>query len=320
MIFQTDDLRIQELRPLIPPAILMEELPLGEQSSATVAHGREQVERILRKQDDRLLAVVGPCSIHDPAAGREYATRLQALAKELREDLLLVMRVYFEKPRTIVGWKGLINDPKLDESFQIEIPPYSQDLADAGKLVSDGWGFIGSFNTEMATGGNMEGGESLEAGASKNNFDYLHAINWKKAEALVQGGGVEKVNGISQISLEQAAAEGILYLIPEPKSPHGIDVDPSGRYLVVGFASGPIPALPFNLALLKGASIVGVFWGDFAKREPKANAAMMAELAQWYAQGKIKPVIDRTMPMAELPAAYAHMGSRGVMGKLVMVN
>lgn len=93
-----------------------------------------------------------------------------------------------------------------------------------------------------------------------------------------------------------------------------------GRYLVVGFASGPIPSLPLNLALLKGASIVGVFWGDFAKREPKNNAAMMGELAQWYAQGKVKPVIDRTMPMAELKAAYAHMGSRGVKGKLVMVN
>ncbi len=93
-----------------------------------------------------------------------------------------------------------------------------------------------------------------------------------------------------------------------------------GRYLVVGFASGPIPTLPLNLALLKGASIVGVFWGDFARREPKANAAMMAELGQWYAQGKVKPVIDRTMPMAELKAAYAHMGSRGVKGKLVMVN
>jgi NADPH:quinone reductase len=93
-----------------------------------------------------------------------------------------------------------------------------------------------------------------------------------------------------------------------------------GRYLVVGFASGPIPALPFNLALLKGASIVGVFWGDFAKKEPKANAAMMGELAQWYGQGKIKPVIDRTMPMADLKAAFTHMGSRGVMGKLVMVN
>ncbi len=93
-----------------------------------------------------------------------------------------------------------------------------------------------------------------------------------------------------------------------------------GRYLVVGFASGPIPALPFNLALLKGASIVGVFWGDFSRREPKANAAMMAELAQWYGQGKIKPVIDSTMPMKDLKAAYAHMGSRNVKGKLVMVN
>ncbi len=93
-----------------------------------------------------------------------------------------------------------------------------------------------------------------------------------------------------------------------------------GRYLVVGFASGPIPALPLNLPLLKGASIVGVFWGDFAKREPEANAAMMHELATWYPRGKIKPVIDRTMPMAELKAAYAHMGSRGVKGKLVMVN
>jgi NADPH2:quinone reductase len=93
-----------------------------------------------------------------------------------------------------------------------------------------------------------------------------------------------------------------------------------GRYLVVGFASGTIPALPLNLTLLKGASIVGVFWGGYAKQEPQANAAIMVELAGWYAQGKIKPVIDRTMPMVDLKAAYAHMGSRGVKGKLVMVN
>ena len=93
-----------------------------------------------------------------------------------------------------------------------------------------------------------------------------------------------------------------------------------GRYLVIGFAGGPIPNLPLNLPLLKGASIVGVFWGDFARREPQANAAMMGELAKWYAEGKIKPVIDCTMPMSELKAAYARMGSRAVMGKLVMVN
>jgi NADPH2:quinone reductase len=96
-----------------------------------------------------------------------------------------------------------------------------------------------------------------------------------------------------------------------------------GRYLVVGFAGvaqGGIPALPWNLALLKGASVVGVFWGDFVKREPQASAAGLAQLAQWYAEGKIKPVIDQRLPMAELPAAYARMGSRQVRGKLLLVN
>ncbi len=93
-----------------------------------------------------------------------------------------------------------------------------------------------------------------------------------------------------------------------------------GRYLVVGFAAGPIPALPLNLALLKGASVVGVFWGDFAKREPGANTAMMRTLTAWYAAGQIKPVVDRTLPMTELAQAYALMGTRQVKGKLVLLN
>ena len=93
-----------------------------------------------------------------------------------------------------------------------------------------------------------------------------------------------------------------------------------GRYLVVGFAGGPIPSLPMNLPLLKGASLAGVFWGEFAKREPKANAAMMQTLAQWYGQGKVKPLIHQTLPMSDLKQAYAQMSTRSVMGKLVMVN
>ena len=93
-----------------------------------------------------------------------------------------------------------------------------------------------------------------------------------------------------------------------------------GRYLVVGFAGGGIPALPWNLALLKGASIVGVFWGDFVKREPKANAAGLMQLAQWYGQGLIKPVLDQPLPMSEIRAAYARMASRQVLGKLLLVN
>ena len=93
-----------------------------------------------------------------------------------------------------------------------------------------------------------------------------------------------------------------------------------GRYLVVGFAAGGIPSLPFNLALLKGASIVGVFWGDFVRREPAANAKALAELARWYGQGKIKPVIDSVLPMSELPTAYRRMAERAIKGKLVLVN
>lgn len=93
-----------------------------------------------------------------------------------------------------------------------------------------------------------------------------------------------------------------------------------GRYLVIGFAGGPIPSLPLNLPLLKGASIVGVFWGDFAQREPQANARALAELLQWYAQGRVKPVIDSRLPMSALMQAYERMGSRQVLGKLVLNN
>lgn len=93
-----------------------------------------------------------------------------------------------------------------------------------------------------------------------------------------------------------------------------------GRYLVIGFAQGGIPSLPLNLALLKGASIVGVFWGDFVRREPEASARGMAQLARWYAEGKVKPAIDMRLPMRELPKAYARMASRQVQGKVLMVN
>ncbi|MBI2494492.1 MAG: 3-deoxy-7-phosphoheptulonate synthase, partial [Candidatus Rokubacteria bacterium] len=115
----TRDLRIAGFRPLIPPAILLEELPLSDRGSETVARGRRAIGRVLTGEDDRLVVVVGPCSIHDPAAALDYARRLAALAGELARDLCLVMRVYFEKPRTTVGWKVLINDPHLDGSFRI---------------------------------------------------------------------------------------------------------------------------------------------------------------------------------------------------------
>ena len=119
MFHATDDLRIESLHPLLPPGILMEELPLTEAISTLVSDARTACGEILRGDDDRLLVVVGPCSIHDPEAALDYAKRLSAVAKTYAEDLLIVMRVYFEKPRTTVGWKGLINDPHLDNSFAI---------------------------------------------------------------------------------------------------------------------------------------------------------------------------------------------------------
>ena len=119
MLHLTDDLRIDKIRPLVPPAILMENLPITERASATVAGGRQAITRVLRDEDDRLIVIVGPCSIHDVKAAREYGARLKAQADRLAQDLLVVMRVYFEKPRTTVGWKGLINDPRLDGTFAV---------------------------------------------------------------------------------------------------------------------------------------------------------------------------------------------------------
>ena len=115
----TDDLRIAKLNPLIPPAILMEEYPVSDEASESIARGRQVVSHCLHGKDERLVVVVGPCSIHDDHAAREYADRLQEVATRLSDDLLLVMRVYFEKPRTTVGWKGLINDPDIDGSFHV---------------------------------------------------------------------------------------------------------------------------------------------------------------------------------------------------------
>jgi 3-deoxy-7-phosphoheptulonate synthase len=115
----TRDLNIEKTVPLIAPRQLLGELPLSATASDTVFTGREAIKRLLAGEDPRLLAIVGPCSIHDPAAAIDYARRLAALAEEVRDQILVVMRVYFEKPRTTVGWKGLINDPHLDDTFDM---------------------------------------------------------------------------------------------------------------------------------------------------------------------------------------------------------
>jgi 3-deoxy-7-phosphoheptulonate synthase len=116
---QTDDLRINAIKELSPPAQVHQELPITEAAAQTVFETRHAIHRILNNEDDRLLVIIGPCSVHDPKAALDYAQRLKPVRERLHEDLEIVMRVYFEKPRTTVGWKGLINDPTLDDNFEI---------------------------------------------------------------------------------------------------------------------------------------------------------------------------------------------------------
>ena len=119
MQYRTDDLRIKEIKELVPPAHVLREFPVSENAARLVSETREEVHRVLHGADDRLVVIAGPCSIHDTKAAKEYASRLLEVRRELAEDLLVIMRVYFEKPRTTVGWKGLINDPHLNGSFNI---------------------------------------------------------------------------------------------------------------------------------------------------------------------------------------------------------
>lgn len=190
MIFQTDDIHIEAIKPLLPPAILIEEIPLSEEGSELIAHSRKTMENIIVGKDDRLVVVVGPCSIHDPEAGMEYAEKLRQFADTCREDLVVVMRVYFEKPRTRTGWKGLINDPFIDNTFQINkglrlARKFLVDLAELGlpagcefldvvspQFIADcvAWGAIGARTTESQIHRELASGLSMPVGF-KNGTD-----------------------------------------------------------------------------------------------------------------------------------------------------
>jgi len=190
-----DDLNVVEQAALLSPEALRDELPLGERAARTVVEGRRTIERILERADPRLFIVVGPCSIHDPAAAIDYGRRLASLAAEVADTLVLVMRVYFEKPRTTVGWKGLINDPDLDDSFRIEkgLRVARRLLIDLNELglpcgtealdpitpqyLSDlvAWSAIGARTTESQTHREMASGLSMPVGI-KNGTDGNRAI------------------------------------------------------------------------------------------------------------------------------------------------
>ncbi|MEO1998271.1 MAG: 3-deoxy-7-phosphoheptulonate synthase [Planctomycetaceae bacterium] len=187
---RTDDLNILQIRPLISPAVLAEELPTTSQDDNFIRESRGTVRRILSSEDPRLLVVVGPCSIHDPAAAVEYAEQLQDVAERLADRLFLVMRVYFEKPRTVMGWKGLINDPDLDCSYRINrglrlartflldickrrLPAATEFLDTTfGQFYTDlvTWGAIGARTAESQVHRELASGMSMPVGI-KNRTD-----------------------------------------------------------------------------------------------------------------------------------------------------
>jgi 3-deoxy-7-phosphoheptulonate synthase len=190
MRIATDDLRIQSLRPLISPELLIDEFMPTETALNTVAAARDVAQKIIHKQDDRLLVIVGPCSIHNIDAALEYGQKLLPLINKHRNELCLIMRVYFEKPRTIRGWKGLINDPDLDESYNINqglrvARKLLLDLTSSGvpcgtefldtiipQFISDliSWGAIGARTTESAIHRELASGLSMPVGF-KNGTD-----------------------------------------------------------------------------------------------------------------------------------------------------
>ena len=190
MKYKTDDLRISGLQEVLAPEELHREYPISDQASDTVHNTRQAIHNILHGKSDRLLVIVGPCSIHDTKAGRDYAAKLKSLIDELASDLCIVMRVYFEKPRTTVGWKGLINDPHLDDSFNINhglrlARSFLLDVADMGvaagteyldlispQYISDlvSWGAIGARTTESQGHRELASGLSCPVGF-KNGTD-----------------------------------------------------------------------------------------------------------------------------------------------------
>jgi 3-deoxy-7-phosphoheptulonate synthase len=184
MTARTDDLRIQQINELISPQQLIKDISISDAAADTVAQARDAIHRVLTAEDDRLVVVVGPCSIHDPVAALDYAALLKRAADKYQKDLIVVMRVYFEKPRTTVGWKGLINDPDLNDSFQINKGLHLArklllDLAEMGlpsgteylDLISPqyladlvSWGAIGARTTESQTHRELTSGLSCPVG------------------------------------------------------------------------------------------------------------------------------------------------------------
>ena len=227
-----DDVNLQSIHPLVTPAELKTELPLTESAYQTVLHGRETIRNILDGKDKRIFVVIGPCSIHDPVAAHEYADRLKVLSDKIKDSIYIVMRVYFEKPRTTVGWKGLINDPDMNDSFNIEkglrigrkllvelnekglpcatealdpnSPQYYQDLIS--------WSAIGARTTESQTHREMSSGLSSPVGF-KNGTDGGSTVATNAMQSVKHGHHFLGLNNQGQVSVIRTSGNPYAHVV-----------------------------------------------------------------------------------------------------------
>jgi NADPH2:quinone reductase len=281
-----------------------------------------------------LLIVEGKYQFKPPlpfVPGAEFAGTVDAVGEGVKH-LRVGMPV-----AALAGTGGFATHACVDASRVLPLPP--------GFALEDGAAFAFTYGTShhaLIDRGQLKAGETvLVLGAAGGvGTAALQIAKAAGAKVIAAASSDEKCALCSQLGADATlnySTQDVRATLKALTGGNGPDVvyDPvggdlaepvfrsiawRGRYLVIGFAGGGIPALPWNLALLKGASVVGVFWGDFVKREPQASAAALMQLAQWYAQGRIKPVIDQRLPMSELKAAYTRMGSRQVRGKLLLVN
>jgi 3-deoxy-7-phosphoheptulonate synthase len=260
---QTQDLNIAEMIQLVPPRAFKAELPMTEEANRTVVAGREAIKRILRREDPRLLAIVGPCSIHDPQAAREYAGRLNALRLELQDRICVVMRVYFEKPRTTVGWKGLISDPHLDGSDDM-----ATGLRLARQLLLD----IGEMGLPAGT-------EMLDPITPQYNADL---ITWASIGARTTESQThrEMASGLSMpVGFKNSTAGDLqvaLNAMESARHPHSfLGIDQEGRTCLVRTRGNP--------------------WGHLVLRggngKPNYDAASLAEAAAQLRRAGLDPVL-----------------------------
>ena len=298
----TRNLRVESVRPLLSPAILLEEIPLSEAGADTVASFRRQVAAILSRADDRLLAVVGPCSIHDPVAAEEYAGLLQPLAAGLAADLCIVMRVYFEKPRSTIGWKGLINDPDLDGTFQINRGlrvarglltrlaargvPCGTEFLDpiSPAFVADAisWGAIGARTVESQVHRELASGLSMPIGFKNSTYGTIQSA----VDAVTASAQSHRFLGVTE--------QGLAGIVTTLGNPHC-------HVILRGGAAGP----NFDAASVGAAAA--------AMRASELRPAIMVDCSHGNSQKDYR----RQPEVARSVAAQVESGSADIMGVMI---